>query len=313
MCGICGFVNKWDKEKKEKNLDLMLKRIIHRGPDGEGKYIDDCVALGHRRLSIIDIDGGKQPIYNEDGNLIIIFNGEIYNYKELKEDLVKCGHEFSTKSDTEVILHGFEEYGEGILDKLRGMFAFVIWDKNKKELFGARDHFGIKPFYYYYTDGKFMFASAIKAFLDNEDFVKKVTRDVIPAYLSFNYSPLNDTFFKVVYKLEPGYYFRYKDGKLDLNKYFNLTFDEKSDDFDKLVDDISKTMEESVKHHMISDVEVGSFLSSGIDSSYIVSLAKPNKTYTVGSDDPRYDETSYAKDLASKLGIENISKAITKE
>ena len=164
MCGICGFVNKWDEKKKNKNLDLMLKRIIHRGPDGEGKYIDESVALGHRRLSIIDLDGGKQPIYNEDGNLIIIFNGEIYNYKELKDDLVKCGHEFSTKSDTEVILHGYEEYGEGILDKLRGMFAFVIWDKNNKELFGARDHFGIKPFYYYYTDDKFMFASEIKAF-----------------------------------------------------------------------------------------------------------------------------------------------------
>lgn len=224
MCGICGFVNKWDEKKKEKNLDLMLKRIIHRGPDGEGKYIDENVALGHRRLSIIDLEGGKQPIYNEDGNLIIIFNGEIYNYKELKDDLVKCGHEFSTKSDTEVILHGYEEYGEGILDKLRGMFAFVIWDKNNKELFGARDHFGIKPFYYYYTDDKFMFASEIKAFLDNEDFVKELNRDVIPAYLSFNYSPLNDTFFKNVYKLEPGYYFRYKNGKLDLNKYFNFNF-----------------------------------------------------------------------------------------
>ena len=187
MCGIVGFVNKWDKEKKEKNLDLMLKRIIHRGPDGEGKYIDDFVALGHRRLSIIDLDGGKQPIYNEDESLVIIFNGEIYNYKELKKDLIKSGHKFSTKSDTEVILHGYEEYGEGILDKLRGMFAFVIWNKNKKELFGARDHFGIKPFYYYYTDSKFMFASEIKAFIDNEEFVKELNRDVIPAYLSFNY------------------------------------------------------------------------------------------------------------------------------
>ena len=313
MCGICGFINKWDKKRKEKNLDLMLKRIIHRGPDGEGKYIDEDIALGHRRLSIIDIDGGSQPIYNEDKNLVIIFNGEIYNYKDLKEDLVKCGHKFSTNTDTEVILHGYEEYGEKILDKLRGMFAFVIWDNEKKELFGARDHFGIKPFYYYYTSDKFMFASEIKAFLDNEDFVKELNRDVIPAYLSFNYSPSNDTFFKDVYKLEPGYSFKYKDGKLKLKRYFDLTFDEKSCDFDKLVDDISNTMKESVERHMISDVEVGSFLSSGIDSSYIVSLAKPNKTYTVGSDDPRYDETKYAKDLANKLGIENISKAITKE
>lgn len=313
MCGIVGFINKDDKDKKEKNLDLMLKRIVHRGPDGEGRYIDDFIALGHRRLSIIDIDGGKQPIYNEDGSLVIIFNGEIYNYMDLKDELIKCGHEFSSNSDTEVILHGYEEYGENILNKLRGMFAFVIWDKNKKELFGARDHFGIKPFYYYYVDDKFMFASEIKAFIDNSDFVKELNRDVIPAYLSFNYSPRNDTFFKNVYKLDPGYFFRYKDGKLELNRYFDLTFDEKTSDFDKLVDDISDTMKESVKRHMISDVEVGSFLSSGIDSSYIVSLAKPNKTYTVGSDNPKYDETKYAKDLAQKLGIVNISKSISRD
>lgn len=311
MCGIVGFIS--NKKNKDKDLDKMLNRIIHRGPDGEGKYIDENIALGHRRLSIIDIDGGGQPIYNEDGNLVIVFNGEIYNYKELKDDLINCGHVFKTNTDTEVIIHGFEEYGEDIVTKLRGMFAFVIWNKNNNELFGARDHFGIKPFYYYYTDKDFMFASEIKAFIDHSCFVKELNRDIIPSYLSFNYSPSNDTFFKNVYKLEPGYSFVYKDGKLSLNRYFSVTFDEKSADFDKLVQDISSTMKESVSRHMISDVPVGSFLSSGIDSSYIVSLAKPDKTFTVGSDNKRYDETMYAKDLANKLGIENISKSINKD
>lgn len=313
MCGICGFVNNWQEDKKDKNIELMLERIVHRGPDGQGKYIDEHVALGHRRLSIIDIGGGSQPIYNEDNSLIIIFNGEIYNYKSLKEDLLNCGHTFSTSTDTEVILHGYEEYGVDIVNKLRGMFTFVIWDKNKKELFGARDHFGIKPFYYYHTSNMFMFASEIKAFLNHEAFVKELNRDMIPAYLSFNYSPLNDTFFKNVYKLEPGHYFTYKDNQLHITKYFSVTFDETTTDYNQLVDDISDTMKNSVEHHMISDVEVGSFLSSGIDSSYIVSLAKPNKTYTVGSDNAKYDETKYAKDLAEKLGIENVSKSITKE
>lgn len=311
MCGIVGFVS--NKKNKENDLDLMLNRIIHRGPDGEGKYIDDYVALGHRRLSIIDLEGGKQPIFNEEENLVVIFNGEIYNYLELREDLISKGHTFNSNSDTEVIVHGFEEYQEDIVNKLRGMFAFVIWDKNKKELFGARDHFGIKPFYYYYTSNEFMFASEIKAFVDHSDFKKELNKDIIPSYLSFSYSPTNDTFFKDVYKLEPGHYFKYKDGNLDIERYFNISFDPKSDDFDSLVDDISDTMKESVSRHMISDVEVGSFLSSGIDSSYIVSLAKPNRTYTAGSDDPRYDESSYAKDLADKLGISNVIRKISKE
>lgn len=311
MCGIVGFVN--NRKNKDKDLTLMLNRIIHRGPDGEGKYIDNNVALGHRRLSIIDLEGGGQPIYNEDKNLVIIFNGEIYNYLDLKEDLVSKGHKFSTNTDTEVILHGYEEYKEDILDKLRGMFAFVIWDKKAKKLFGARDHFGIKPFYYYLKGKNFMFASEIKAFLDHSCFKKELNKDLLPSYLCFNFTPTNDTFFKNVYKLEPGHYFIYENGKLNISRYFNITFDEQEYDYDELVDKISSVMKDSVSKHMISDVEVGSFLSSGIDSSYIVSLAKPNKTYTAGSDNSRYDETIYAKDLADKLGISNKSKKISRE
>ena len=313
MCGIAGFFGNETVPEKEKYLDLMMNRIKHRGPDGEGKYADDKIALGHRRLSIIDLEGGKQPIFNEDGTKVIIFNGEIYNYKELKVELVKAGHKFSTKSDTEVILHGYEEYGEKVLKKLRGMFAFVIWDKKTGELFGARDFFGIKPFYYYKTDDAFMFASEIKAFIDHPGFKKEFNKDILPNYLSFNFTPTEETFFKNVYKLLPGRSFTFKDGKLKVKRYFSVSFDAKERQEDELIDLVEQTMKDSVRAHMVSDVEVGSFLSSGIDSSYIVALAKPDKTYTVGSDDERYDETAYAKDLSAKLGINNKSKSINRE
>ena len=310
MCGIAGFVN--HKEKQE-DLDKMLNRIIHRGPDGSGTYIKDDVALGHRRLSIIDLEGGSQPMFNENKNIVIVFNGEIYNYQELKEELTNLGHVFGTNSDTEVIIHGYEEYGYDILKKLRGMFAFVLYDEEKKELFGARDHFGMKPFYYYLDDEVFMFASEIKAFLDHSDFKKELNKDVLNEYLRFNYTPTNETFFKNVYKLEPGHYFTYINNELNIDNFFEITFDPQNQEFNELVNDISQCMKDSVNKHMISDVEVGSFLSSGIDSSYIVSLAKPNKTYTVGYDIPKYDEISYAKELADLLEIENISKKIKKQ
>lgn len=311
MCGITGFVSK--SKNKDQILKKMLKRIEHRGPDGEGTYIDDDVALGHRRLSIIDLSTGNQPMFNEDNSLVVIFNGEIYNYQELKEELLKKGHTFKTTSDTEVLLHGYEEYKKDLPKKLRGMFTFVLYDKNNKEMFGARDHFGIKPFYYYKLEDNFMFASEIKSFLENPNFRKELNEKVLSEYLRFNYVPSDETFFKNVYKLSPGHYFTYVNNKLDIKPYFNLTFDEQVKDYEKIVDAIATTMEDSVKHHKISDVEVGSFLSSGIDSSYIVSLAKPDKTYTVGYDIEKYNEIDYAKDLADKLNIKNTSKKITKE
>ena len=311
MCGIAGFVN--HKEEKQKDLENMLSRIIHRGPDGSGMYFKDDVALGHRRLSIIDLEGGSQPMFNEDNRVSIVFNGEIYNYQELKEELLKCNHTFKTNSDTEVIIHGYEEYGYEIVKKLRGMFAFVLYDESKKELFGARDHFGMKPFYYYLEDKIFLFSSEIKAFLDHSDFNKQLNQEVLNEYLRFNYTPTTETFFKNVYKLEPGHYFTYKDDNLEINPYFEITFDTKEEEFSSLLEKISECMKDSVSKHMISDVEVGSFLSSGIDSSYIVSLARPDKTYTVGYDIPKYDEISYAKELADLLKIKNISKKISKQ
>ncbi len=311
MCGIVGFVSK--SKTKEKELKAMIKRIKHRGPDGQGIYIDKDYALGHVRLSIIDLATGNQPMVSQNKNYVIVFNGEIYNYKELKQDLEKKGYKFKTTSDTEVLLVMYEAYGEKMLSMLRGMFVFIIYDKENEELFGARDQFGIKPLYYYQNDKVFMFASEIKGFIDHPDFHKELNENVLPLYLSFNYSPTEETFFKGVKKLEPGRFFKFKDGKLQINRYFKITFDEQEKNHDVIVDEIDKVMKDTVRAHMISDVEVGSFLSSGIDSSYIVSLAKPNKTYTIGYDIPKYNEINYAKDLADQLNISNKTHIISKE
>lgn len=310
MCGIVGFASK-EKNKKQ-IIKKMADRIKHRGPDGEGYYTDDFVALGHRRLSIIDLAAGSQPMYNEDETKVIVFNGEIYNYIELKDELKK-NHEFKTSCDTEVLIHGYEEWGVELPKKLRGMFAFAIWDKKNQTLFCARDHFGIKPFYYYECEGTLLFASEIKSFLEHPAFKKELNKELIGPYLSFSFTPTTETFFKGVYRLDPGCTLTYHEGELKINRYYNITFNAKEKDFDKTVFNINETMKDSVNHHMLSDVEVGSFLSSGIDSSYIVTLAKPDKTYTVGYDNPKYNEIEYAEDLANCLNIKNTSKKITKE
>ena len=309
MCGIAGFIGK-DKNKK-KILKAMCDRIAHRGPDAEGFYVKGDVALGQRRLSIIDIEGGKQPMFSEDGKLVIVFNGEIYNYKDLKKELKE--YPFQTESDTEVLIYGYRKWGYDLPNHLRGMFSFALYDMEEKTLFCARDHFGIKPFYYYYNDGTFMFASEIKAFLDHPKFEKKFNESLIAPYLSFSFTPTTETFFEGVKRLDAGNYLTYKDGQINIERYFDLTFPIEEKDYDKTVEEIGKVMDDSTRHHMISDVEVGSFLSSGIDSSYLVSLAKPSKTYTVGYDIPRYNEIDYAKDLTDKLKINNTSKKITKE
>ena len=311
MCGIAGIITK--REEKEELITKMSERIKHRGPDGEGFFIDDDIALAHRRLSIIDLSTGNQPMFNEDKSVVIVYNGEVYNYKELKEELLNLGHTFTTTSDTEVLVHGYEEWHTDLPNHLRGMFAFAIYDKNSKELFLARDNFGIKPLYYAYMNDTFMFASEIKAFLDLPDFKKEFNESILGAYLEFSFVPTNETFFKGVYRLDAGSSLLFKDGNITIDKYFKLDFKEKDQTFAEATKNIADVMKDSVNHHLLSDVEVGSFLSSGIDSSYIVSLAKPNKTYTVGYDIAKYDEITYAKDLADKLGITNKSHVITKD
>ena len=218
---MCGFVGYIDKKVNDKNIiKLMNDTIIHRGPDDESYYQDEDVNLGFRRLSIIDLANGRQPMLNKDESIVLTFNGEIYNYQELQEELKNKGYEFKTNSDTETILHGYEEYGTEIVKKLRGMFAFVIWDKNKKRLFGARDYFGIKPFYYYKKDDTFIWGSEIKSFLKHPSFEKKLNRESLKSYLTFQYSVLDETFFENVYRLNPGHYFVYENGNTMTSDFY---------------------------------------------------------------------------------------------
>ncbi len=314
MCGFVGFTN--TKDNSNRIIEDMMDKIRHRGPDSGGKYTDEDIALGFRRLSIIDItESGDQPIYNEDRSKVLLFNGEIYNFRSIREELVAKGHIFTTKTDSEVLLHGYEEYGEKLLDKLRGMFAFVIWDTKTKELFGARDFFGIKPLYYAVMGDTFMFGSEIKAFLAHPDFKKELNETALENYLTFQYSPTNETFFKNVYKLPAAHCFKYKNGKLDVKRYWDINFnaDEKPD-MDEWVDRISDTFKNSVEAHKIADVEVGSFLSSGVDSSYVASVANVDKTFTVGfGEDEKYNEIGWAKEFSQYIGKENISKVISPE
>ena len=290
-----------------------MDRIIHRGPDMAGDYIDDTIALGFRRLSILDLsEAGRQPMVSPDGRYVITFNGEIYNFKQIKEELIALGHSFVSECDTEALLHGYMQYGEDVVYKLRGMFAFVIWDKQEGKAFGARDFFGIKPFYYTTgSDGSFIFGSEIKSFLEHPSFIKEVNPDALRPYLTFQYSSQEETFFKGVYKLPPAHYFVWQNGEVKIERYWDVDFSRVEKPFEKYVEELDSVVNESVSAHRISDVKVASFLSGGIDSSYITASLMPDKTFSVGFDFDRFNETNYAKELSDILGIENVRKLIT--
>ena len=316
MCGFAGYINNYATFDKMAVIKAMADRIVHRGPDDAHYYVDEDISLGFRRLSIIDLEGGRQPILNEDGSLVLLFNGEIYNYQSIREDLLKAGHVFKTKTDSEVILHGYEEYGKKVLDRLRGMFAFIIWNKQTKELFGARDIFGIKPFYYYKKDGEFLFGSEIKSFLSHPKFEKELDEDMIPLYLSYEYIPDERTIFKNVYKLPGAHCFTYKDGKLEVERYYHIRYNiEEDKSLEYWEDAITKEFSESVAMHQISDVEVGCFLSSGVDSSYVVKEiskgTKKVKTFSVGYEEEKYSELPYAQDFSSVIGVQNIANKVS--
>ena len=314
MCGIVGFTGM--RAGREAILKAMTDAIAHRGPDGEGSYFGSGVALGHRRLSIIDLAGGAQPMFNEDKNLAVVFNGEIYNFMELRAKLVEAGHTFSTDhSDTEVLLHGYEEWGEGMLAQLRGMFSFAIWNEAEQTLFCARDHFGIKPFYYYLTDeGELLFGSEIKSFLAHPGFKKELNESQLELYLSYQYSPGEDTFFKGVKKLLPAHSLLWKAGEVNVKRYWEPRFEPEEgktlSDWESRVEEV---MRQSVAAHKISDVEVGSFLSSGVDSSYMAYLAHVDKTFTVGFANKQYDETDYAAEFSKFMGVKNYAYRIEPE
>lgn len=311
MCGFTGYIS--NEKKKQDTIVKMNNMIKHRGPDDASYYTDDDIALGFRRLSIIDLDKGRQPMENETGDLVITFNGEIYNYQELALELKKMGHVFKTDSDTEVIIHGYEEYGKDIVLKLRGMFAFVIWNKKTKELFGARDLFGIKPFYYYQDQEILMFSSEIKSFLAHEKFPKELNHQALKTYLNFQYSALDETFFKGVFRLKPGHYFKYHNNQLEISPYFTFQYEASHNSLEDSINSLNTILKESVEYHKRSDVSIGSFLSGGVDSSYIAASLLPDTTYSVGFDFEKFNETNEAQELSDLLKIENKRKLINSE
>ncbi|MDO4912460.1 MAG: asparagine synthase (glutamine-hydrolyzing) [Lactobacillus sp.] len=302
MCGIAAFFDPKINEK-QKVIGKMMAAIKHRGPDSDGMFTNDKVALGFRRLSIIDLKCGSQPIFNEDKTKAIIFNGEIYNFKPLREQLLAAGHTFTTSADTEVLLHGYEEWGmDGLLAKVRGMFGFAIWDETKQKLFGARDLFGIKPLYYSLEDGSLVIGSELKSFLAMPGFKKELNERALKPYLMNQYNDLKETFFKGVYRFPAGHWFEYDGEEFKLHQYWDAKYEENDMSLDETLKAINDTLKESVELHTVADVPVGAFLSEGIDSSYITSLLNPDKVFSVSFDDSTYDEASRAQALAKRNG-----------
>lgn len=312
MCGICGKLNLNKDKIVEKGLiKSMCDTLVHRGPDDEGYYINKNIGLGMRRLSIIDINTGHQPISNEDEKIWIVFNGEIYNYRLLREDLEKKGHRFKTNSDTEVIIHLYEDYGADCLKYLRGMFAFAIWDTEKERLFLARDRVGKKPLVYAIINNSVIFASELKAIIQDDTVNKELDLDALDQYLSFQFVPAPYTIFKGIKKLPPASYLICEKGNISIKRYWELDFNNKiivSED--EYAERILKELEEAVKLRMISDVPIGALLSGGVDSSAVVAIIarlsdKPIKTFSIGFEEEEYSELKYAKIVAERFKTEH--------
>ena len=314
MCGFCGFTGQL--VDREQYLREMTEKITHRGPDADGYYLGDGLAMGFRRLSIIDLEAAQQPLYNEDKTLVLMFNGEIYNYQALRQELQAAGHTFATAGDGETLLHGYEQWGADLRPRLRGMFAFAIWNTVDGTLFLARDYFGIKPMHYTrLADGRLVFGSEIKSILEHPDVEKAFNPAALDKYLSFQYSVPTETFFKGIVCLPPAHYLIWKAGEVTVQRYWEPRFEpDESMTLDEAVDAIDKAFTDSVAAHRISDVEVGCFLSSGVDSSYVASYFGGQKAFTVGFDNGQhYNESNYAAELAKEVGIEHHVHIIGEE
>lgn len=307
MCGIAGFTRYFDPTGDLSSLERMGDRIAHRGPDAHGEYLDEGIGLCHRRLSIIDLStAGNQPMFSEDGNLVIVFNGEIYNYLELRKDLEKKGYEFKSKTDTEVILALYQFEGFRCLDKLFGMFAIALWDKHKQELFLARDRLGKKPLYYYHDQKKFVFGSEIKAILEIETVPKEIRHDAIYDFFVYQYVPESKSIFNNIHKLKPGHFLTINKNGVNVKQYWDVTFKtQTTSSEDEISEGLFDIVDACTKQRMISDVPLGAFLSGGVDSSGVVALMaknsqKPVVTCSIGFDSKKYDEIQYAKQVADQ-------------
>lgn len=323
MCGITGIINFDNKSNIDKFfLKKMTEALHHRGPDDEGFYIHQNIGLGFRRLSIIDLKTGHQPLANENGTIQIVFNGEIYNYLEQREILRKKGYIFKTDTDTEVILHLYEEYGIDCLQFLRGMFAFAIWDNKIKQLFCARDRFGIKPLYYYKDNTKFLFGSEIKSILQAKDIDKSLSVDALDSYFANGYITSDLSIYKRIKKLNPGHYLllSLRDTiSFDIKKYWEIIFDpDYTKSEEQWMEEIKETLSETVRQHMISDVPLGAFLSGGIDSSSVVAMmaqnsSQPVKAFSIGFKEHKFNELKYAREIAEKYGCEYYEQIVVPE
>jgi asparagine synthase (glutamine-hydrolysing) len=314
MCGICG---KFDPTGvSEKAICSMMEALRHRGPDDQGLYLDGPVGLGHQRLSIIDLGQGHQPMTNGDGSLWIVFNGEIYNYQGLRQQLQASSHQFTTNSDTEVILHLYQEKGEDCVKDLRGMFAFAIWDARERTLFLARDHLGQKPLFYVHQGDRFAFASEIKALLADDPSLREMNCEALHQYLTLRVIAPPRTMYSRVHKLPPGHTLTFKDGQVKIERYWDLRYVPNfQSSEEELVDELEQRMLETVRYHMVSDVPVGAFLSGGMDSSIVVGMMsrladRPVKTFSVGVPYGDYSELPYARAIADKYHTEHYEEDI---
>ncbi len=311
MCGITGFINANGAATDRALLEAMNLAIIHRGPDEDGFYIDQNVALAMRRLSIIDLASGQQPIYNTDRTKAIVFNGEIYNYQSLRDDLIARGHKFYTKSDTEVVIHLYDEYGVDCLQHLRGMFALAIWDTVDKSLFLARDRVGKKPILYsYQPNGDLVFGSEFTAVLKHPSVSREVDNEAIDSYFSYLCVPAPQTAFKAIRKLEPGHWLKWKDGQIETKRYWLPDFSHKIKiSEEEAIEETTRILRESTRLRMISEVPLGAFLSGGVDSSAVVALmaqesSTPVKTFSIGFEEEDFSELKYARRVAEHVGAE---------
>jgi len=308
MCGLAGYFGKGNEEILKK----MTCSLEHRGPDDRGFYVDEHLGLGHQRLSIIDLKTGHQPVFNEDKTIVLIFNGEIYNFKELQKELINKGHKFYTQTDTEVIVHLYEENNSNFLNRLNGMFALALWDKRNKKLILARDRLGQKPLYYSLNSRTLIFGSELKALLNHPDVEKKLDYESLAKYLIYEYVPAPHSIFKNIYKLGPGEYLTYQNNKIKIRKYWNIEFNLKSknQNFKLALKELNRKFEEAIKIRLISDVPLGVFLSGGIDSSTIAYYAQKNssqkiKTFSIGFTDESFNESKYARQVSKFLGTEH--------
>jgi asparagine synthase (glutamine-hydrolysing) len=311
MCGIAGFIdNECGQNEAEHLIDRMCKVIRHRGPDDQGGWVEEGVALGMRRLSIIDISGGHQPIFNEDGSILIVFNGEIYNYQQLRMELQEKGHHFQTNSDTEAIVHAYEEFGDECVKHLRGMFTFALWDRKRQRLLAARDRFGKKPFNYYWDGKKLIYGSEIKSILE-ADIPREINHIALDEYLVYRYVPSPNTLFKNVMKLSPGHILIYENGQISTKRYWELPFEPTcNDDEETAIEHTLALLRDAVECRLMSEVPLGAFLSGGIDSSIVVGLmssmmSQPVKTFSIGFEEDDYSELPFARQVARHFGTEH--------